>query len=186
MLTNDACQAKINNLRVLLNCFYIYLISNACQYAKQVIFQYPSSTSIIYLSIRSLLSAFSIFFSAISILYALWSKRVGIASIAILLWIIFLIIRLSFDLYGYGNGYFEYSLYPPFEYIGKNFSQLKYNEEKAINEEITDFSIELILNLLAILLTILIIIRMIRRKWQRKRQMELEALAMNGIRRTTV
>ena len=44
MLTNDAFQAKITSGSVFLNCFHIYPISDACQYAKQVILRQRQSS----------------------------------------------------------------------------------------------------------------------------------------------
>lgn len=190
MLTNECIQSKINNLRVILNCFYIYLIFDTFQYVKQVIFQYPYSLSIIYtkiyLIIRSFVSAFCIILYSILIIYSLWSKHVGILLNSIILLTIFLAIRFIFDLHGYIIGYFEYSLYPPFELIRKNLTKINNNKQKQILEEITDFTIELIRNLIGIILTISIFIRMIGKKWKRKQQMELEALKTDGTRRITI
>jgi len=185
MLTHDSFQSNINNLRIVLNCFYIYLIINACQYAKKVIFQYPYSVSIIYISIRSIISAFCIFLYSILIIYSLWSKRIVILSISLLLLTIFLIIRLISDIYGYSFGYFEYSLYPPFELIKTNLIKININKQKQIIEEIIDFNIELIRNIIGILLTIFIIIRMKRIKWERK-QIELRALRIDVRRSMTM
>jgi len=139
----------------------------------------------VYISIRSIVSTFCIFFYSILIIYSLWSERAGILSISTLLLIILLIIRFIFDIYGYSVDYFQYSLYPPFEFITKNITKININKQKQIIEEITDFSIEFIINLIGILLTIFIIIRMIRKKWKR-RQMELEAIRIDAIRRITV
>lgn len=189
MLTNNCFHLKINNLRVILNCFYAYLISNSFQYAKQVIFQYPYSFSTIYpriyISIRSILSVFCILLYSILIIYSLWFERVGTLSISILLLIILLIIRFVFDLYGYSVGYFEHSLYSPFELITRNLTKINNSQQKQIIEEITDFIMELIINIIGILLTMFIIIRMLRKK-RNRRHRELEALAMDVLRRMTV
>jgi len=189
MLTNDSFQSKINNLRVVLNCFYVYLISNVFQYTKQVIFQYPYSFSImytkIYILIRCLVSAVCIILYSILIIYSLWFERVGTLSLTILLLIIFLIIRLVFDIHGYMIGYFDYSLYPPFELITKNLTIINNNKQKQFIEEITDFSIELIINIIGIMLTMFIISRMIRKKWKRK-QVKLDAVKIDVKRRGTV
>ncbi|CAF2500147.1 unnamed protein product [Rotaria sp. Silwood2] len=189
MLSNDCFQPKINNLRVVLNCFYVYLICNVFQYAKQVIFQYPYSTSKlsprIYMSIRSIVSVFCILICSNLILYALWFEHVGLLSISTILLLVLLIIRFVFDIYGYSVGYFEYSLYPPFDLITTNITKIKKNKEKQIKEEMTDFSMELIMNMIGILLTMFIIIRMIIKKYKR-RQMELAALRIDVIRRMTV
>lgn len=189
MLTNESFQSKINNLRVILNCFYIYLIFNTLYYAKQVIFQYPYLISNlytnIYLIIRSLVSAFCIISYSILIIYSLWFKRVGILIHSLLLLIIFLLIRLIMDFYGYLIGYFEYSLYPPFELIRNNLTIINNNKQKQILEEIIDFNIELIRNLLGIILTIFIIIRMMKKK-RKGKEIELENLKNTSIRRRTV
>ncbi|CAF1196355.1 unnamed protein product [Rotaria sp. Silwood1] len=189
MLSDNCFHPKINNLRVVLNCFYVYLICNAFEYTKQVIFQYPYSISKIYpriyVSIRSIASTFCILIYSSLILYALWFEHVGLLSISIILLIILLIIRFVFDIYGYSVGYFEYSLYPPFDTITTNITRINNNKEKQIKEEITDFSMELIMNMIGILLTMFIIIRMLRKKC-RRRQMELAALRIDVIRRGTV
>ena len=189
MLTNTRFHLKINNLRVILNLFYAYLISKAFQYAKQVIFQYPHSNSTIYpriyISIRSVVSAFCILLYSILIIYSLWFERVGILLISILLLIIFIIIRCIFDVYGYSISYYEHSLYSPFELITTNLTKINISKEKQTIEEITDFSIELIINIIGILLTMFIIIRMLRKK-RKRRQMELEDLSVDALRRMTV
>ncbi len=172
MLTKNDFYLKINNLRVVLNCFYIYLISNAFQHAKQVIFQHLNSFSIIYVSIRTLLSALFILFTSILILYSLWTECIGLLSISTLLLIIFLTIRWMFDLYGYSSGYLQNSLYPPFQFFENNHQQF--------SEEITDFCFELMINILVILLTIFIILRM------RRKRMAFETVRMNVLRRMTV
>lgn len=189
MSTNDCFHLKINNLRVILNCFYVYRISNAFQYAKHVIFQYPDTISAIYpriyLCIRSVVSAVCILLYSILIMYSLWFARVGILSISILLLIILLIIRFIFDLYGYSIGYIHHSVYPPFELIITNITKINNSKQKQMLEEITDLSIELIVNIIGILLTMFITLRMLRKK-RRRRQMELEALRIDVIRRMTV
>jgi putative exporter of polyketide antibiotics len=110
---------------------------------------------------------------------------VGTLSISILLLIILLIIRFVFDLYGYSVGYFEHSLYSPFELITRNLTKINNSQQKQIIEEITDFIMELIINIIGILLTMFIIIRMLRKK-RNRRHRELEALAMDVLRRMTV
>ena len=172
MLTNNDFYLKINNIRVVLNCFYIYFISIAFQHAKYVIFQYPNTYSIIYILARTLLSALYILFISILILYSLWTERIGLLTISTILFIIFLTIRWMFDLYGYSSGYLKNSLYPPFEFIG--------NYQKQFSEEITDFSLELMINILGILLTLFVLIRM------RRKRTAFETLRMDVFRRMTV
>ncbi|CAF3674794.1 unnamed protein product [Rotaria sordida] len=189
MLSNDCFHPKIDNLRVVLNCFYVYLICNAFQYAKQVIFQYPYSISKIYpriyISTRSIVSAFCILICSSLILYTLWFEHAGLLLVSIILLIVLLLIRFIFDIYGYSVGYFEYSLYPSFDLITTNITKINITKEKQMKEEITDFSMELIINIIGILLTMFIVIRMIRKKYKR-RQMELEALRIDVIRRVTL
>jgi hypothetical protein len=189
MLSNDYIYPKINNLRVFLNCFYVYLISSAFEYAKQVIIQYPHSIlklyPKLYVSIRSVVSAFCICLYSILIIYSLWFERVGSLVITIILFIFFFIIRLIFDIYGYSTNSFEYSLYPPFQFITTNLTQINITIQKQMLDEITDFSIELLINIIGILLTVFIIIRMLRKKLQR-RQRGLEALRLAVIRRKTM
>jgi hypothetical protein len=172
MLTNNDFYLKINNFRVILNCFYIYFISNAFQHAKYVIFQYQNTYSIIYIFTRTLVSAFCILFISSLILYSLWIERVGLLTISTLLFIIFLTIRWMFDLYGYSSGYLKNSLYPPFEFFE--------NDYKQFSEEITDFSFELMINILGIILTLFIIIRM------RRKRTAFETFRMDVFRRMTV
>ena len=186
MLTNVCLHPKINNLRFVLNCFYIYLISNAFKNVKQVIFQYPYSVLTvypeIYITIRSIVSALGIFLYSILIIYSLWIERVSILLVSAVLLSILFIIRFIFDIHGYSIGYFQYSLYPPFELITTNLTKINNAKQKQILEEITDFSIELIINIIGILLTMFIIIRIIRKN-RNKRQRELEALRIDVTRR---
>ncbi|UJR15445.1 hypothetical protein I4U23_002388 [Adineta vaga] len=192
MSRNNYFSIEINNLRVLLNCFYAYLVSTTFQYTKHVIFQSTNSISSIhlkiYLSIRSLISTFCITIYSILIIYSLWFERVGILSISLLLLFILFIIRFLFDLYYYYHlGSFENSLDSSFEFLRMNLTQINktMTKEKQMNEEITDFIMELIINMIGILLTVFIISRMLRTK-RVKRQMELEALSNDLIRRMTV
>ncbi|CAF1974148.1 unnamed protein product [Rotaria magnacalcarata] len=164
----------------------MYLISNAFQYAKQVIFQYPDSNSMvhrrIYVSIRSILSALFVLLCSMSIICALRFEHVGILIISVVLLMILIIIRLTFDIYGYIFGYFQYSLYPPFDLMATNVS---IHNGKQLEEEMTDFTIELFMNMIGVLVTMFIITRMMRKKWKR-RQIELQALRIDVVRSMTV
>jgi hypothetical protein len=189
MPTNNHRPPRINNLRIVLNIFYACLAYSTLHDTKQVIFQLPHSLPSIslriYLSIRSAVSTFCVCLYSILIIYSLWFERVGTLSIVVLLlWILF-IVRFVFDLYGYSVGHFEHSLYPPFESIRTKLTQINSTEHKAWGEELSDFTMEFIMNMTGILLTVFIIMRMSRAK-RVNRQMVIEALGIELIRRMTV
>ena len=181
MLTDDCSRLKINNLRLILSCFYVYLLSNTFKYVKQVVFHYPNHLFDFhnYVLFRCLIGLIFQTIYSILILYSLWLKHLASLMLTVFLFTAFLIARLIFDIYG--NNY-QYSIYFPFEYVIKKDST-KNSKGKILIEEISDLIIELIINTIGILLTIVCIFRMLRKQWKQRKQMEFK---MKIIRRKTV
>ncbi|CAF1277020.1 unnamed protein product [Adineta ricciae] len=183
MSRNHPFPPKLNNLRVLLNCFYAYLISSTFQYTKQVLFHSSDSIYLkIYLFTRSLISTVCICLYSILIIYSLWLESVQILSISLLLLSILFVVRFISDLY-----YSNLDNYTPALFMNINATQINSTliQSKQLQEEITDLTMELITNLTGVLLTMFIVIRMLKSKRARK-QMEVEALGIDPLRRMTV
>lgn len=181
MPANNRRRTAINNLRVVLNVFYACLISRTVRAAKQLAFRSPP----LYLSVRSAVSTFCICLYSLLIIYSLWFERVGALSLVALLLLVLVVVRFGCDLYAYGAGHFEHSLYPPFERLissAGNRTQTNSVARKTWPEELADFTGEFVVNIAAILLTVFIVRRMSRAK----RHLAHAAVGIELIRRMTV
>ena len=182
--TDMDTSSDIDHLRVVLHCFYFGLGSHSFQYAKQVIVHYPHAN--VYVSVRGIVGCFCTSFYSLLILYALWAARVAVLAVSIVLLAVLVVVRAVFDIYGYATHSCPYSLYPPFERLREgNQAANTTVPMKPMLEEMTDFSLELLVNSMAVLLACVMLIRRLAEAWNRK-QMDIEALRMDVLRRMTV